>query len=572
VAGSWITFGVPDTSAGAFNTDIMLLLTDGSVLVHNAMVDPGTLNLPNPNSAQWLRLTPDNNGNYETGTWSGELTMQYARQNFASGVMRDGRVFVIGGEYSNDPAAGPAGQNWAWSGEIYDPQAPADDPGLAWSPILSKLAAFQSIRGDCNGSVLADGRVLLGASDDGSVTPSTWPTLTAIWDPSADTWVQAGLNGAPKEDSFEGETFCLLPDGSVLAPAVRDTPGAQRYLPLQDQWVDCEPSPVPLAVTTFQGPQGNTVSEYKTGPTILLPSGAAFAIGGTGLTALYTPPPANDPAGKGTWVQGPSFPADTGAPFPTLTALDAPACLLPSGKVVCMGGHTNPDGYGSQHPTLLEYDPASTATTVPPLDEQLVLPLGSLTWQSFMLLLPTGQILMSARTNVLYLYTPDSATSAPQDAWRPANISVPSDMYIGYGYPLSGIQLNGLSQAVCYGDDGGMATNYPIVQLTSPATGQVAYAHSHDFSTMGVATGATVQSCTIDIPSGLAPGEWNLVVIANGIASEPPVSVNLKTYPCQAILDNPPNPGDYNTRAAYLQALSDWRIELKACEREYGSP
>jgi hypothetical protein len=49
-------------------------------------------------------------------------------------------------------------------------------------------------------------------------------------------------------------------------------------------------------------------------------------------------------------------------------ARDAPACLLPSGKVVCMGGTTvqvsTMEGldYLSFNPVLLEYDPASTVT------------------------------------------------------------------------------------------------------------------------------------------------------------------------------------------------------------------
>jgi len=99
MAGSWTTFTIPDTSTGTFTADIMLLLTDGSVLVHNGYTNVVA------NASQWLRLTPDQHGRYETGTWSGELNMQYARQWFASGVLRDGRVFVIGGEDSTDPAA-----------------------------------------------------------------------------------------------------------------------------------------------------------------------------------------------------------------------------------------------------------------------------------------------------------------------------------------------------------------------------------------------------------------------------------------------------------------------------------
>jgi hypothetical protein len=509
--GSWTTFSVPDTSSGTFHADIMLLLTDGSVLVHNGYTNALA------NASQWLRLTPDQHGRYAAGTWSAELNMQYARQWFASGVLRDGRVFCIGGEYSTDPAAATD----AWSGDIFDPET------NTWAPI-SKPSAFEFVRGDCNGSVLADGRVLLGGAST-TAAPSTWSHRTAIWDPHNDTWVRAGLEfGAvsttTKKDPFEEETFSLLPDGSVLAPAVRDTPKAQRYLPGLDRWVHCAPSPVDLAVVSVNGTE-----EYETGPTILLPDGRAFAVGGSGLTALYTPPPGSSPAGPGSWATGPSFPPDTSASpnWPTLTSLDAPACLLPHGRVVCMGGTTIPDGpeYYSANPVLLEFDPGSSAATLPQLAVQPPLPAGTFTWQCAFLLLPTGQLLLSAQDNTLYLYTPDPATSAPKPAWKPAHISVDADMTLGHSYSVTGTQINGLSQAVCYGDDAGMATNYPIVRLTHHTTGQVVYVRSHGFSTMGVATGTAVphdlHSCRIEIPPYLATGHWNLVVIANGIPSDP---------------------------------------------------
>jgi hypothetical protein len=91
MAGKWTSFNAPNTSTGTFFGDIMILLTDGSVLVHNGYVNALV------NAKQWLRLTPDQNGEYETGTWSSEINMKFARQWFASGVLNDGRVFVIGG-------------------------------------------------------------------------------------------------------------------------------------------------------------------------------------------------------------------------------------------------------------------------------------------------------------------------------------------------------------------------------------------------------------------------------------------------------------------------------------------
>jgi hypothetical protein len=164
---------------------------------------------------------------------------------------------------------------------------------------------------------------------------------------------------------------------------------------------------------------------------------------------------------------------------------------------------------------------------------QPALPAGNWTWQSCFLMLPTGQLLCSAQTNRLFLYTPDPASGHPDHDWRPAHIEVPDCMVPGHSYRLSGTQINGLSQAVCYGDDGGMATNYPIVRLRHPASGHVVYVRTHDFSTMGVATGrhvpADLCSCTIDIPSSMPLGHWELVVVANGIASEK-ISVSIAMH------------------------------------------
>jgi hypothetical protein len=85
---------------------------------------------------------------------------------------------------------------------------------------------------------------------------------------------------------------------------------------------------------------------------------------------------------------------------------------------------------------------------------------------------------------------------------------------------ILGTQLNGLSQANMYGDDCAAATNYPIVQLTNTDTGRVVYARTYDFSTMGVATGSSLQSAKFDA-SRIPSGSYNLRVIANGIASQP---------------------------------------------------
>ena len=74
-----------------FFTDTALLLTDGTVIVHEIC------------SPNWHRLTPDATGSYVNGTWSkiGSMPSDYAPLYFASQVLPDGRVLVEGGEYND---------------------------------------------------------------------------------------------------------------------------------------------------------------------------------------------------------------------------------------------------------------------------------------------------------------------------------------------------------------------------------------------------------------------------------------------------------------------------------------
>src|SRR5689334_8391269 len=116
MSGTWGSFTAP---AGVL-ADTAILLTDGTVLVHDA-------NRPVLSQAyggkNWYRLTPDEHGSYGFGRWSTALPMSTARQFFASGMLRDGRVYVVGGEYSDVLGSASTAQDVATSGEIFDPVA-----------------------------------------------------------------------------------------------------------------------------------------------------------------------------------------------------------------------------------------------------------------------------------------------------------------------------------------------------------------------------------------------------------------------------------------------------------------
>ena len=71
-----------------------------------------------------------------------------------------------------------------------------------------------------------------------------------------------------------------------------------------------------------------------------------------------------------------------------------------------------------------------------------------------------------------------------------------------------------------------MASNYPLIRITNAATGDVCYARSYNFSTMGVWTTGTT-SAAFDIPRHCETGVGTLQVVVNGIASTG-TSVTLK--------------------------------------------
>jgi hypothetical protein len=72
-----------------------------------------------------------------------------------------------------------------------------------------------------------------------------------------------------------------------------------------------------------------------------------------------------------------------------------------------------------------------------------------------------------------------------------------------------------------FGDDHQSASNYPLVLITNKETGHKFFARTYNFSTMAVATGIKVVSNEFEVLPSSEPGDSTLVVIANGIPSEP---------------------------------------------------
>jgi hypothetical protein len=439
-----------------------LLLTDGTVMIQD--------NGPNSNgSPNWWKLTPDQNGSYINGTWSQLASMPpgYGPLYYASAVLADGRVVVIGGEYNS-------GGNIVETnlGAVYNPKT------NIWTP-LSAPNLWNQI-GDAPSSILPNGKFLLGHIFD---------TQLAMLDPETLTWTLVSSTG--KADSIGEEGWTLLPDGTILTVDVSAAPGAQKYISSTGQWISAGSTPASLATSG------------EIGPAVLRPNGTVFATGANGHNAVYIPPAI--PTDPGTWVAAPDFPDIIGQG--QLDVADGPAALLPNGNVLVAA---SPGVY--QTPThFFEFDGTN-------LNQVVATPNASndSSFYGRMLLLPTGQVLFTDTISTAEIYT---STGSPNPAWSPTITSGPTQISPGATYTISGRQFNGLSQAVAYGDDYQAATNYPLVRITNRATGHVFYARTHDHSTMAVATGTAVVSTHFDVPANVEFGPSDLVVVANGIPS-----------------------------------------------------
>ncbi len=444
---------------------IGFLLTDGTVMFQGNQ------------ASDWWKLTPDNTGSYLNGTWKqvASLPAGYEPDAFASAVLADGRLLIEGGEYN------PPG-NFVLTnlGAVYNPRT------NVWTPLTPPPG--WSYIGDSPSVVLPNGLFLIGNKLVKNI---------AALNPKTMQWQQGVAPGKADFNAEEGWT--LMPDGSVLTADVKDAPNSERFVPSLLEWVTAGStivdlhSPSPYGCLPF-GPNGQYCyyPPGEIGPAILRPNGTVFATGsyssnGAGHTAVYTP--GSSPTAAGTWTVGPDFPNGDNAG-------DSFASLLPNGHVLVEGDSG----------TLYEFD--GTKLTAGPFG------FGSL------IVLPTGETIVGGSQ----LYT---STGTYSPSWAPTISTYPSTVVRGSTYKISGTQFNGLSQAASFGDEYETATNYPLVRIVNQSSGHVFYAPTHDHSTMGVATGSAIVSTNFDVPAGMETGTSSLVVVANGIPSQPvTVTVN----------------------------------------------
>jgi hypothetical protein len=288
------------------------------------------------------------------------------------------------------------------------------------------------------------------------------------------------------------------------------------------QWVDASNGHLHVLTTNATGDE--------LGPALIgVRGGDPMFFGANGMTEIYD-------TTTNSWVKGPRLPSvllpgpDDTMVETQLTMGDAPGAVLPNGDdLLALSPSVSIDNAGNeQFPTptfIYEYDPIGRVfTNVSP--PNYVSNQGNInSYLDSMLVLPTGQILLtsapsmySAGSVAFYNLAPGDG---PDPSWAPTITSF--TLNSNGSYTLKGTQLNGRDEGAAYGDDEQMAENYPLVQVTDTAAGVVSYATTSNWSLTGVATGNTSETVNVVMPS--LPGVYSVVVIADGIASQPIVQV-----------------------------------------------
>ncbi len=358
----------------------LLLLSDGTVIAQSG--DDGQ---------HWFKLTPDAHGSYVNGTWTTLAPMSFPRIYFATNILQDGRVWLLGGEYT-----GPYfDANIAPSGEIYDPvkdtwspiapypnevggcghrNVTSDVQLTAGSPVVTGIYSTDRLTPGwtITGNGIPAGATVVSVDSATQVTISAAATLsglsqavrfrgialacfgddpailisghrilagnifdnsTNLYSVDTDSWT----HGATKvyNDRSDEEGWTNLAGGGILTyDLFQSVAAGQGYAEVYDQnqntWSAISPADGTASGTlpVLTGPELG----FELGPSMRLQDGRAFVIGANQHTALYN-------SKNNSWATGPDIHGTLSNPFGSVRranfgADDAPAALMPNGHVL----------------------------------------------------------------------------------------------------------------------------------------------------------------------------------------------------------------------------------------------
>ncbi len=393
--------------------------------------------------------------------------MKYKRLYCSSQMLRDGRIYVAGGEFGTGDT----------NGEVFDPLA------QQWTTAGPLPAGFHI--NDGNSALLPDGRVLQGI-----VNPAR---NTVIYNPSTNKYTV----GPATLGSHDEAAWLKLPDNSLLFVDI-DSRRSERFIPSKNTWLRDADVPVSLYDTFGK----------ETGAAFLLPDGRAFFIGGRGYTAYYSPSGTDSP---GVWTAGPIIPDSLSAP-------DAAAAMMTNGKILCAFSPLPKFADVFRSPMWFyefDYRNNSFARINAPngLDT-----LNNPCYTTMMLALPDGNILFTIlASKEYYVYQPSGSQVESGIPNLDTFIKIDCNHYMATGYGF-----NGISEGAAYGDDWQMSTNYPLIRLIQHDNiygDLVHYTRTYNWNSTGVMRGSQKDTVYFSLPVGLADGNYKLELVTNGIPS-----------------------------------------------------
>lgn len=443
--GTWTAVPVNPFNGGAGT--FMWLMADGSILSNGADLH------------QWVKLVPDQFGDYTKGTWSRLADSPYGVGAAQEQILPDGRFYQAGGEYVYQWPAGSSSNDHNGV-QLYNPVT------NTWT--LGQSGLYGNLW-DTGTAHLKDGRIV--SSDQRTAR-------TQIFNPSSNSWTAAANRPAPAAE----DGWVPLPDGSIVSISAG---GAYRYDPAANVWY-----------TVARPPASYASRSVDTSTVTLMYDGRILAMGHN-TSVIYTP--GARPSDPGTWAQGPGIPQGSFVD-------DVYATPEVNGKVIFDSVRCSwvTNECGSASGALInEFDPATnTMAVISQPNDSRGAPVNFIN-------LPNGQVLAAAGSRN-WVYTP---VGGPKDAWRPTVTSVTGS---GSTFHLSGTQLSGF---VSLGeDDYQNPQNYPIVYLKDSA-GRVYFARTFNFSSMITSRPGEAQTTDFTVPANLPRGTYTLYVSACGVSS-----------------------------------------------------